>query len=193
MARKPSTASKADSPAAKQKTARKPKSAPKTDGEAKHPGGRPSKYKPEYCEQARKLAEAGFTDLEMADFFKVAKTTFYRWSATYPEFRNSIKVAKEGPDDRMEQSLYHRGTGFEWIEQQAFKLKEVKYVDGHKTELERIEVVDVRRCVPPDSTAAIFWLKNRRGWKDKSEVDHGLSSDLLAMLGEVDGDSASII
>lgn len=149
--------------------------------------GRPSDYRPEYLDDAREMAEAGYTDQQMMDFFDCSKPTFYRWQKQFPEFRNAIKIGKEGPDDEMERSLFHRGRGFEWIEQQAFKVKEVTWEDGNKVERERIEVVDVRRQAPPDSTAAIFWLKNRRGWKDKSEVDHGVTDTLAALMEQLDG------
>jgi hypothetical protein len=207
MNRKPSTAKKADSTAAKRKTARKPKAKTKAARKkvvlataegiepetVSEPVGRPTDYRPEYIDDAREMAEAGFTDQQMMDFFGCSKPTFYRWQKRFPEFRNAIKVAKEGPDDEMERSLFHRGKGYEWTEQQAFKLKEVSWEDGNKVERERVEVVDVRRVVPPDSTAAIFWLKNRRGWKDKSEVDHGITDALAALLGQIDGDGASIV
>ncbi len=38
------------------------------------PAGRPSKFKDEYIEQARKLAALGATDQEIADFFEVLPT-----------------------------------------------------------------------------------------------------------------------
>jgi hypothetical protein len=36
--------------------------------------------------------------------------------------------------------------------------------------------------VPPDPTSMIFWLKNRRKeqWREKSEVEHTGSKELLA-------------
>jgi hypothetical protein len=30
----------------------------------------------------------------------------------------------------------------------------------------------VKKYYPPDTAAAFIWLKNRRGWKDKQELDH---------------------
>ena len=51
-----------------------------------HAGGRPSKFKPEYIEQARKLALLGTTDREVAEFFEVDERTVYRWQHDHPEF-----------------------------------------------------------------------------------------------------------
>ena len=41
--------------------------------------GRPTKYKAEYAEQARKLCLLGATDMEMADFFEVSEFTINKW------------------------------------------------------------------------------------------------------------------
>jgi hypothetical protein len=212
MNRKPSTAKKADSTAAKRKTARKPKAKTKaaskkvvlataegiepemvTEDPPKHPGGRPTEYRAEYAEQAKKLCEVGFTDQQLAEWFGVAKQTIYNWQAAHPEFLYSIKLGKDAPDDRTERSLYHRANGFEWYEEQPFKLKEVRWENGNRIESERVEVVRVLRVAPPDATSAIFWLKNRRGWKDKSEIDHGVTDALAALLGQIDGNGASIV
>lgn len=48
--------------------------------------GRPSKFKPEFIEQAEKLCKLGATDLEMADFFEVDVRTLYRWKADNESF-----------------------------------------------------------------------------------------------------------
>lgn len=147
----------------------KPAPAPKPAG---YVFGRPTDYDPSYVEQARKLYAKGWTDIEVADFFGVSDRTLYRWMATHEDFCQAIKLGKEAPDDRTERSLYHRANGFEWIEQQAIKLKEVTWEDGNKVERERVEVVDVRKRVPPDTTASIFWLSNRRKDKWRQKVEH---------------------
>lgn len=40
--------------------------------------GRPSKYRPELCEQGEKLCRLGATDKDLADFFEVNETTIYQ-------------------------------------------------------------------------------------------------------------------
>lgn len=153
------------------------------------PVGRPTDYKPEYVEQAAKLCDLGATDQEMAEFFGVHVATLNRWKLNYPEFCASIKAAKENADERVERSLYQKATGFDYTEEQAVKLKKDQYK-------EEVEVVEVRKHSPADTTAAIFWLKNRRkdNWRDKHEHEH--SGDLLnpiaALLKEIDGRSRGI-
>ncbi len=143
--------------------------------------GRPTDYDPSYPQQALKLYQKGWTDIEVADFFGVSDRTLYRWQAAHEEFSQSIKLGKESPDDRTERSLYHRANGFEWVEQQAIKLREETWVDGNKEVSERIEIVDVRKRVPPDTAASIFWLTNRRkdAWRQRQEFSGPDGSALM--------------
>lgn len=121
---------------------------------------RPTTYKPEYVEQAAKLAQLGATDEEMAGFFKVTVRAFYKWKARYPELVQALKVGKDAADDRVERALYSRALGY------SFPSEKVFCKDGIVT---RAKIVE---HVPPDTTAAIFWLKNRRKdeWRDKVET-----------------------
>jgi len=123
----------------------------------KHAGGRPSKFRPEFVDQARKLAKLGATDSEAADFFDVAISTIYLWKHERPEFSEALKVGKDEADDRVAQSLYRRALGYS---HDAVKI--AINADGKVTEAPFTE------HYPPDTTAAIFWLKNRRPeeWRD---------------------------
>lgn len=124
--------------------------------------GRPSGFKPDYVEQARKLCELGLTDEELAKFFEVHVATIYRWQAQFPEFCEALKVGKAPADDRVERSLYHKAVGYTFESEKIF---------NYQGEIVRAKTIE---HVPPDTTAAIFWLKNRRKeeWRDKHEVDH---------------------
>jgi hypothetical protein len=129
--------------------------------------GRPSKWRDVFVERGRELAEAGATDREIARELGVAASTFYSFCLNHPEFSDAVKVGKIKTDDRVERSLYDRATGYAYTEQQAIKVK-----DG--AQKERVEIVEVERYMPPDTTSMIFWLKNRRPdeWRDKHEIDH---------------------
>jgi hypothetical protein len=52
--------------------------------------GRPTEFKKLFCEQGRKLVEAGFTDSFLAYFFSVSGVTFYMWQKRYPAFKKAI-------------------------------------------------------------------------------------------------------
>ena len=148
-------------------------------------GGRPSKFKPEFIEQARKIATLGATDREAAEFFDVTESTLNLWKHTYPEFSESLKVGKEQADERVEQSLYRRALGYS---HDATKI--AVNAAGEVTQVPFVE------RYPPDTTAAIFWLKNRKPaeWRDvrviNGNVNHtnsDMSDDELAAIVRAGG------
>lgn len=124
--------------------------------------GRPPGYKPEFAQQAIMLCKLGATDEELALFFKVSVRTIYRWKVQHAEFCQAIKAAATEADDRVERSLYHRAVGYTY--------------DATKIMLYKGEVIreDYKEHVPPDTTAAIFWLKNRKPelWREKLAHEH---------------------
>lgn len=124
---------------------------------------RPSAFFPEFVEQAQKLAKLGATDMEIADFFEVSVRTIYRWKAENEEFCHALRIAKEEVDARVERSLFHRAIGYESRALKIFCSK-----DGNVTK------VPYRERIAPDTTACIFWLKNRKPgeWRDKQEHEH---------------------
>lgn len=126
------------------------------------PAGRPTAFRWEMVEQARKLCELGATDIEIADFFEVDVRTLHRWKHQYPEFCHTLKVAKEIADSRVERSLFARANGYEHDE------VDIRVIEG------KIVQTPIRKYYPPDTTAGIFWLKNRAPgrWRDKQELEH---------------------
>jgi dGTP triphosphohydrolase len=140
----------------------------------KHPGGRPSKYKPEYAEQVYKLAQEGFTDKKIAGFFKVREKTINNWKKIHSEFLQSLKRGKDEFDsDVIEASLVKRASGY-------------SHPDVHISNYQgKITITDITKHYPPDPTSMIFWLKNRRQdrWRDKRSIEVGVSlADILAAL-----------
>jgi hypothetical protein len=136
---------------------------------------RPSKYKPEFVAQAEKLCKLGATDMEIADFFEVNVATLNRWKAEHEEFCASIKSGKSEADERVERSLFARANGFEHDD------TDIRVVDG------AVVQTPIRKHYPPDTTAAIFWLKNRRpgDWRDKQEVEHGGKVEIQAITRKI--------
>lgn len=126
---------------------------------------RPSSYKPEFAKQAEKLCLLGATDIEMADFFEVALSTISKWKHDYPEFSEALKAGKALADERVERSLYQKAVGYTF---EAVKIFMPAGADGPV-------YAPYREHVPPDTTACIFWLKNRRQqqWRDVHKHEHG--------------------
>lgn len=135
-----------------------------------------SLYKPEYAERASELAYLGATDRILAAVFKVHEDTIRNWKGQHPEFQQALLSKKTDLDGNVAHSLFERATGYTVTTQQAIKYKTK---DG-----EAVKVVNVTKHVEPNTTAMIFWLKNRQPelWRDVQEVEH---SGLEGLLGEI--------
>lgn len=134
--------------------------------------GRPTEYKSEYCVQVEKLCKLGATDKEIADFFEVDESTINRWKLEYSEFCESIKKGKTLADANVADRLYQRAMGYTHDAVKIFPSGgETEDKEGNKVKGPLI--VPYQEHYPPDTVAAIFWLKNRQKdkWRDKQEVD----------------------
>jgi len=124
--------------------------------------GRPTKYKPEYNKKAYSYALLGMKDTQIADKFGVSESTLNDWKIKFPEFYQSLTQGKDEADSRVAAALYERALGY------SHKAVKIFNNDGHITK------VDYTEHYPPDTTAGIFWLKNRQkqNWRDKQELEH---------------------
>ena len=107
-------------------------------------------------------ARGGLTDEQIAKNMGIAPSTLYEWKKKSKEFSESLKKGKEIVDFEVENALLKKALGY------TITLNKQKVTkDG--------DVVDITEevHVPPDTTAQIFWLKNRKPntWKDKVETD----------------------
>lgn len=137
--------------------------------------GQPTKYRPEYCKLALNYCLLRATDKDLARFLNVSQATIDNWKHAHPEFLESIKAGKEEADTEVASALKHRAMGFSCPETKVFvtKVKSQAEVDGIMIDTEDVKItkVDITKHYPPDTAAAFIWLKNRAGWKDKSEVE----------------------
>lgn len=122
--------------------------------------GAPSKYERKFCKQVERLCKLGATDKEIADFFEVVESTINLWKIEHPEFSESIKKGKVIADVTVADSLFKRANGYSHAD------VDIKMYEGEIIETKLI------KHYPPDTAAAIFWLKNRqkKKWRDKIET-----------------------
>ena len=127
--------------------------------------GRPKKYNPGMIERVRVLAESGMTNYQMAHELGCSLSSFQDWQNKYPDFLEAIKIGKEIADARVERALYELATGYEYDAQKPMTI-------GTGKGYSEVQVVEYREKVPPNPTAIIFWLKNRKPkeWRDKQEI-----------------------
>lgn len=146
--------------------------------------GRPTDYRPEYPEQAFRLALLGATDKEMAAIWQVNEDTVHEWKKVHPEFSESLKAGKVEADAKVAASLYRRAVGYEYRETTFEKIGEgPDAIEVGEAGMESIEQDTYKKKVvvkelAPDVAAINIWLKNRRGkvdtgaqrWADKVET-----------------------
>lgn len=144
--------------------------------------GRKTTYKEEYANQALKLTLLGATDKALADFFGVRESTINNWKKDFPEFLESLKKGKEIADSNVASKLYNRAIGYDYEEKTSESKKDK---DGM---YHLVETKKVKKHMPADTTAAIFWLKNRQPdlWRDRKELDAkvNLNDELESMSNE---------
>lgn len=131
-------------------------------------------------DKVKTLVEKGFTDAEVADFFDVSLRTYLYWKEKKPEFKSLLLEWKEEADKQVERSLWERANGYSHREDKIF---------CSSGEIISEETV---KHYPPDTTACIFWLKNRhpKKWKDRKDLD--LSGELITKVEFSDEDREMI-
>ena len=124
--------------------------------------GNPTTYRVEYDEQARKLCLMGAIDHKLAEFFEVSDVTIDNWKLRHPSFKAALKAGKDVADAEIAQSLFHRAKGY------SQKSTKVVIVNG------KVQHEEITENFPPDTQAAMNWLKNRQPalWKDRVDVAH---------------------
>ena len=130
--------------------------------------GRPMKYDPTiHVPWGASLARLGATTAEIAEAFGVSERTMYRWSKSHPELCHALKKNKSMADSEIAESLYAKATGR--AKRVTERVRETTDANGNRNKVkERVE-----ETMPPDTTALIFWLKNRQPqlWRDKPAHD----------------------
>ncbi|MCO7128318.1 helix-turn-helix domain-containing protein [Sporolactobacillus shoreicorticis] len=145
-------------------------------------------------------ARDGLTDEQIASNMGISAATLYRWKDKYCEICEALKRGKEVVDREVENALLKRALGYTFTEKkyEPVKMSDEEYyakkmlaVNRYKLEhpeatMEDIRVVELGvsryksvvmeervKEVAPDTTAQIFWLKNRKParWRDKKETE----------------------
>lgn len=107
-------------------------------------------------------ARDGLTDEQIAHNMGVSPATLYNYKRDHLEILEALKKGKEVVDIQVENALLKRALGYSYEE------KKVEVSE------EGTKVTKTIKEVVPDTTAQIFWLKNRRPdrWRDKQDIEH---------------------
>ena len=113
----------------------------------------------------------GHTDIEMCKALGISVSVFCKYKREKEQLVQALKVNKAIADLTVENSLYKRANGYRYKE----TVKEIK--TGPDGEVIFKHAKEIEKEALPDTTAQIFWLKNRKQkeWRDKQEME--LSGD----------------
>lgn len=107
-------------------------------------------------------AHDGLTDEQIAEKIGIRRPTLYDWKKKYSDISDALKRGKEVVDRQVENALLKRALGYEFKE-----ITQELTEDGMRV----TKVITKQQA--PDTTAQIFWLKNRKPeeWRDKKETE----------------------
>lgn len=127
-------------------------------------------------------ARDGLTNEQIAEHLGIGKTTFYKMIKEHSELSEHLKKGKEVIDYEVENALLKRALGYKYEE----KTYESIYDEKLGMRIERL-TKKVTKQVAPDTTALIFWLKNRKPkqWRDKVDIEGESNKETLQKLDEV--------
>lgn len=121
----------------------------------------------------------GLTNEQIIKNIGISEKQFYEWCNKYSEFSKVLKRTREIVDIEVENALFKKTQGYNIAIKKTFKVKDIVYNDNGKKIRETEKLVEGydEQHIPADTTAQIFWLKNRKPniWRDK--VEQGISLD----------------
>lgn len=133
--------------------------------------GRKTKYNKEMNVLVKEYAERGLSDSEIAHNLGINYTYIYEWIKKYPEFSKALKEGKRVIDEKVENALLKKATGYEYEEIETIATAEKR---GKEVEnITPIRIRKIKRQIAPDTTAQIFWLTNRKrdDWKHVRQIE----------------------
>lgn len=127
--------------------------------------GAPSKYRPEMCQKAEEAASRGLINATIAEELGITRETLNVWMHEKPDFSDAVKRGKAIADDKVERTLYEMALGYSHTVQKPI-------VVGTGKGFSEVEIIEYTEKLPPNMTAIIFHLKNRKPkeWRDKQEI-----------------------
>lgn len=107
------------------------------------------------------LIKEGKTEEQIAEVIGVSRTTLNNWKGVFPEFLYAVRKSRQMADELVEAALFNRAVGYSHPEEKVF------CSEGS------IVTHDTVKHFPPDTTAAMFWLRNRQPekWREKTDGD----------------------
>lgn len=166
-------------------------------------------------------AAKGLTDAQIAKNMHISRSTLSEWKKKYSDISDTLKKNKDQADDEVENALYQKAIGMTVVNKQfrtvkidetQLKANRTVYMNKYKLEhpeatkeqimlaaaqnvdvYERIQIFEDHHQLPPDTSAAIFWLKNRQPekYRDQSfkQLNDAQAQEALAKVRKANADA----
>ena len=133
--------------------------------------GRKSGFNEKVRETILRLIKDGKTEAQIAEVVGVCPRTLQNWKGKHIELMRAVRESKLAADELVEASLYSRALGYSHPETKAFMHEGCVIVE------------EITKHLPPDTTAAMFWLRNRQPsrWKEKTEGDVNVTNNVTTI------------
>jgi len=120
------------------------------------------------------LARNGFTDIEISRYIGINPDTFFNYKKKYPEFADALANAKDKADHTVINKLFQRACGYDYEEEQI----EYTPTKNKKTEIKNIK--KIKKHLPPEYKAQVFWLINRRrkDWTQPKDYEMTINENI---------------
>ncbi len=132
-------------------------------------------------------ARDGLTDEQIAANIGIRAGTLYDWKNRFSDFSEALKKGKEVVDRQVENALLKRALGYEYKETTREPV-----LNPNTGKVKLTVTKTVTKQVVPDTTAQIFWLKNRKPetWRDKREITTDDNDQVMAFIEAMRNDSS---
>lgn len=110
-------------------------------------------------------AREGLNNEQIANNLGIHISTLYEWQNIYPDFSEALKKGKEVVDFKVENALYKKAIGYDYIE---ITQRIIKNENGEE---EIKETIKYNKVQHPSDRAIEIWLRNRKPdkWGEKEK------------------------
>lgn len=211
------TKAKAKTATTKKKPAQKATVAKETTQRKRTPSKRPGRPDAwEDLEMSKRLtsitgwAKQGATVKELCEMIGISDSTFYKWQAEKPEFKDAVRAGRHFANGELLAAAFRQSTGFTVPRKTAVRYKTYEEFKDPKTgenvlkPVEKVTIVEDEMYIEPNAQLIQFMLANRmpEHYKRQHHLQHSgsiggsmfghlsdeeLDAELAKLEGEEDG------
>ena len=133
----------------------------------------------------------GLTYEQIAKNIGICRDTLNEWKNNYPDIFDALKKGRQVADIEVENALFRKANGYTVEVKKTFKVRRIEYDENTGKKIREYEELATgfdEVHIPADTTAQIFWLKNRKPeeWKDRVEKRVELEGKVVNIVDDIE-------